>query len=87
VISIIRRHVGGGITPSEAEELGWPRDDYMPISIEEKIVSYADKLIVDSKQASIEVTIQKLIRENRKEAADRVRKVYDDIQNLIGDDP
>jgi len=87
VISIIRRHVGGGITPSEAEELGWPRDDYTPISIEERIVSYADKLIVDSKQAPIEVTIQKLIRENRKEAADRVRKVYDDIQNLIGDDP
>jgi hypothetical protein len=44
-------------------------------------------LIVDSKQASVEVTIQKLIRENRKEAADRVRKVYEDIQNLIGDDP
>ena len=87
VISIIRRHVGGGITTSEAEELGWPRDNYMPISIEERIVSYADKLIVDSKEASIEITIQKLIKENKKEAADRVRKVYEDIQNLIGDDP
>jgi uncharacterized protein len=87
VISIIRRHVGGGITTSEAEELGWPRDNYMPISIEERIVSYADKLIVDSKEASIEITIQKLIKENKKEAANRVRKVYEDIQNLIGDDP
>ena len=87
VISIIRRHVGGGITTSEAEELGWPRDNYMPISIEERIVSCADKLIVDSKEASIEITIQKLIKENKKEAADRVRKVYEDIQNLIGDDP
>ena len=87
VISIIRRHVGGGITTSEAEELGWPRDNYMPISIEERIVSCADKLIVDSKEAPIEITIQKLIEENKKEAADRVRKVYEDIQNLIGDDP
>jgi uncharacterized protein len=87
VISIIRRHVGGGITTSEAEELGWPRDNYMPISIEERIVSYADKLIVDSKEASVEITIQKLIKENKKEAASRVRKVYEDIQNLIGDDP
>jgi len=87
VISIIRRHVGGGITTSEAEELGWPRDNYMPISIEERIVSCADKLIVDSKEASIEITIQKLIKENKKEAADRVRKVYEDLQNLIGDDP
>ena len=87
VISIIRKHVGGGITTSEAEELGWPTDNYMPISIEERIVSYADKLIVDSKEASIEITIQKLIKENKKEAANRVRKVYEDIQNLIGDDP
>lgn len=87
VISIIKRHVGGGITSSEAEELGWPKDVYVPISIEERIVSYADKLIVDSKQAPIEVTINKLIRENKKEAADRVRKIYDDIQNLIGEDP
>lgn len=87
LISIIKRHVGGGITSKEAQELGWPEDVYMPISIEERIVSYADKLIVDSKQAPIEVTINKLIKENKKEAADRVRKVHDDIQNLIGDDP
>lgn len=84
VILIIKRHVGGGITAIEAEQLGWPSDIYMPISIEEKVVSYADKLIVDSKQASIEIAIQKLIEERKNDAAERVRKIYDEIEYLIG---
>jgi uncharacterized protein len=86
VVLIIKRHVGGGITAIEAEKLGWPSDVYIPISIEEKIVSYADKLIVDSKQATIEVTIQKLVEEGKNEAAERVRKINEEIENLVGDD-
>lgn len=85
VILIIKRHVGGGITNSEAEELGWPNDVYMPVSLEEKIVSYADKLIVNSRQAPVEITIRKLNREGKKDAADRVRKIYEEIENLVGD--
>ena len=85
VISIIKRHVGGGITSSEAEELGWPNDVYMPMSLEEKIVSYADKLIVNSRQAPVEITIRKLNREGKKDAAERVRKINEEIENLVGD--
>lgn len=87
VISIIKRHVGGGITASEAKKLGWPEDVYVPITLEEKIVSYADKLIENSKRAPIEITIEKLSKEVKYEAAERVRKLYDEITNLIGDDP
>ena len=63
VVSIIKRHVGGGITSSEAEKLGWPKDVYVPISREEKIVSYADKLIENSRRVPIDVTIEKLAGE------------------------
>jgi len=87
VISIIKRHVGGGITASEAKKLGWPEDVYVPITLEEKTVSYADKLIENSKRAPIEVTIEKLSKEIKPEAAERVRKLYDEITSLIGDDP
>jgi len=87
VISIIKRHVGGGITASEAKKLGWPEDVYVPVTLEEKIVSYADKLIENSKRAPIERTIENLSRELKYEAADRVRKLYEEITNLIGDDP
>ncbi len=45
LISIIERHIGAGITASEAERLGLPRKDYLPLTAEEKIVSYADNMI------------------------------------------
>jgi uncharacterized protein len=45
LLLIIERHVGAGITASEAVRLGLPERDYLPLSREEKIVSYADNLI------------------------------------------
>ena len=87
VVSIIKRHVGGGITASEAEKFGWPKDVYVPVTLEEKVVSYADKLIEKGKRAPIEATIDKLSEEKKYEAAERVRKLYDEITGLIGDCP
>jgi uncharacterized protein len=86
VVSIIKRHVGGGITASEAEKLGWPEDVYVPVTLEEKIVSYADKLIENSKRVPIDITIEKLSKERKYEAAERVRKLYEEIKDVIGDD-
>jgi len=45
IAQIIERHIGAGITASEAERLGLPKKDYLPLTPEEKIVSYADNLI------------------------------------------
>jgi len=85
VISIIKSHVGGGITTTEAAELGWPKDTYMPVTLEEKIVSYADKLIETSERVPLEMTIGKL-RENKLDsAAERVQKLHDEISKLIGE--
>jgi uncharacterized protein len=85
VVAIIKRHVGGGITASEAEELGWPEDVYVPVTLEEKVVAYADKLIEKGKRAPIDITIEKLEVERKPEAAERVRKLYNEITGLIGD--
>jgi len=45
LIHIIERHIGAGITETEAVKLGLPRKDYIPLTPEEKIVSYADNLV------------------------------------------
>ncbi len=84
VTSIIERHVGGGVTADEASELGWPNKSHMPETLEEKIVTYADKLIDNAKIVPIEKTIQKL---EKKLGADHpaVRRVFDlhrEISNL-----
>jgi uncharacterized protein len=85
VVSIIKRHVGGGITAMEAEKLGWPKDVYVPITLEEKIVSYADKLIENCKRTPVYLAIEKLLGESKFEAAERVRKIHDEITGLLGD--
>ena len=88
LVSIIKRHVGGGITANEARALGWPTDDvYFPLTLEEKVVSYADKLIEKGKRVPVELAIEQLIRESKPEAAERVRKLHEEIAGLLGDCP
>jgi len=50
LLLIIERHVGAGITAAEAVRLGLPEKDYLPLAIEEKIVSYADNLISGTRE-------------------------------------
>jgi uncharacterized protein len=86
VVRIIKRHVGGGITAEEAEKFGWPKDVYVPLTLEEKIVSYADKLIEQSKRVPIDLEIEQLRMEYKDEAAERVRKLYEEITSLLGNE-
>jgi uncharacterized protein len=76
VVSVIERHVGGGITPSEAHALGWSEGIYAPVS---------DKLIEKGQRVPIEVTFEKLCREHLCEAAERVRRLNEEIAGLTGD--
>ncbi|MBS7637073.1 TIGR00295 family protein [Candidatus Bathyarchaeota archaeon] len=85
VISIIKRHVGGGIIQREAKNLGWPKGVYVPQTIEEKIVAYADKLIEGSKRIPIEKTIEKLSKELPPPAIARIRKLHEEMLTMIGD--
>jgi len=85
VISIIKRHVGGGITAREAKKLGWPKDIYVPQTLEEKIVSYTDKLIEGSRRVPIERTIEIFSRELPSSAIARIRRLHGEMSALIGD--
>jgi uncharacterized protein len=87
VIRIIKRHVGAGISTEEAKKLGWPRDVYTPQSLEEKVVSYADKLISHSKRTPIQAEIKLLQKENKHEAAERVRRLHKEITCLLENKP
>jgi len=86
VADIVKRHVGGGISSQEAMRFGWPKDDYMPQTIEEKVVSYADKRIDKEKCVPIDFEIKRLSVEH-KEAAVRVRNLHEEIKGLLGSEP
>jgi uncharacterized protein len=87
VVRIIKRHVGAGISAVEAEKLGWPKDIYTPQTLEEKTVSYADKLIYHSKRVPVEIEIQRLEKSNKGRAAERVRELHKEITSLLGKNP
>ena len=83
VICIIKRHVGAGITAEEAEWLGWPKDNYVPQSLEEKIVCYADKCIGSDTRIPVEATIKQLHEQKLDDAAERVRKLHIEITHYL----
>ena len=87
IVSIIENHVGGGVTVDEAKKLGWPVKDYIPTTLEEKLVTYSDKLIEGLKVVSIEKTIKKFSRELGEDhpAIDRVMGLHKELFPLIGD--
>ena len=87
IISIIGHHVGGGITADEAKKLGWPVKDYLPTTLEEKIVTYADKLIEGLKMVPIEKTLRNLsldLGENHPAIA-RLKRLHEELSPLVGD--
>jgi uncharacterized protein len=59
LLAIIERHIGAGITAAEAERLGLPKKDYLPITPEEKIVSYADNLTKGASAMSFEGALER----------------------------
>ncbi len=87
LVSIIGCHAGGGISLEEAKRLGWPPGRYVPQTLEEKIVTYADKLIEGSHNVEIEQTIEKFSRElgGNHPTIERMKRLHEEFSLLIGD--
>jgi uncharacterized protein len=85
VVSIIKKHVGGGIVAREAKKLGWPEDVYVPQTIEEKIVCYADKLIEGSRRIPINKTVERFEQKLPQSAVERIWKLHEEMLMLVGD--
>lgn len=81
VVSIIEHHVGSGITKQEAHRLGFPAKSYVPHSIEERIVAYADKLIEGGRQVSIDAAVERFRRDKQisDEAVERLKQWHDEL--------
>ena len=54
IVLIVERHFGSGLSKEEAKKLGLPEKNYLPLSLEEKIVCYGDNLVEGNKERSFE---------------------------------
>ncbi len=78
---IAERHVGAGIPKKEAKILGLPAKDFLPQTIEEKIVCYADKLVSGKKVADIEYVINDFAIKLGSDhpSIERIKKLHSEI--------
>ncbi|MDH7506458.1 MAG: HDIG domain-containing protein [Candidatus Thermoplasmatota archaeon] len=86
IIKIIERHIGAGIPAEDAKKLGLPEKDYLPITLEEKIVCHADSLVNNDKQQKIERELERVLMEGHKDYAIRLVKLHKELSDIIGMD-
>lgn len=81
VVRIAEVHIGAGIPRDEAYLLGLPCRDYMPVTLEEKIVTHADNLIHATKEVSLEFVMGKWEKSMGKKhpSIDRLRKLHQEL--------
>jgi uncharacterized protein len=60
LVNIIERHIGAGIPEEEAVALGLPKKNYIPVTIEEKIVAHADNLVFGNKIGTTDKMVKNL---------------------------
>ena len=86
IISIVRNHIGAGITKEEAIENGLPPQDFIPVSLEEKIVAAADNLAFGDELQTIWQHEQNLLRHGVIEGAKRCVTLHQELSGLCGID-
>ncbi|TDA32002.1 MAG: TIGR00295 family protein [Hadesarchaea archaeon] len=79
-------HLGAGIPKEEAVELGLPGRDFLPLTVEEKLVTYADKLVEGEEEVGFEGILERFKRElgSTHPALERLRKLHEEIVRMAG---
>ena len=86
IIRIIECHIGAGILSKDTKELGLPEKDYLPISLEEKIVCHADNLVNGNKRQPVEKEVEKALLKGLKEYAVRLVNLHKELSEICGID-
>jgi uncharacterized protein len=88
IARVCERHIGAGIDRGEAEKLGLPVKDYLPTTLEEKVIAHADNLLEGDRLVSIDETVKKF--ESRlgvgHPAVKRILELNDYIESLCKDE-
>ena len=86
LVLIIQKHVGAGITPENAIGLGLPPLDYVPSTLEEKIVCHADNLVDGDKVITSREAYQDFVRKGLEEQGRRMLEMHRALSEACGVD-
>lgn len=82
IVLIIERHIGAGIEKEEAGTLGLPEKNYLPKTLEEKIVAHADNLVAGNKKQKLSDAIKGYVKRRRKDIAKRIIKLHGELSRI-----
>jgi len=86
IVKIIERHIGAGLPADEAKKLGLPEKDYIPETLEEKIVCHADSLVDNNKKQNIEYEIERALNKGFDGYARRLVALHKELSDICGID-
>ncbi len=86
IARIVVKHIGAGISKSDAKKLGLPPIDYMPETLEEKIVAQADNLISGSTKIKLSAVIEVYRKKGLEEAAENIARLHSELSAIAGID-
>ncbi|PIN68733.1 phosphohydrolase [Candidatus Woesearchaeota archaeon CG11_big_fil_rev_8_21_14_0_20_43_8] len=83
---VAERHLGAGITVEDIDNnnLPIPRKEYIPKTAEEKIITYADKIVSDDRIITIDEAIERFRKEIGESCASRMIDLHNEIMGFIG---
>jgi len=84
VVEIVRRHVGAGISAEEAARLEFPPGDYVPRTLDQKIVCFADKLLDGDRARPFEEEVKRFVKKGHD--VERLRRLKEDVDMAVGGD-
>lgn len=86
LVKCIGRHIAAGFTFEEAEALGLPRGDYMPQSLEDKVVNFADNLVSDRSIKTVAQAAERMRSKGFELTATRMMAMAEEIAERCGVD-
>ncbi|HSV42120.1 MAG TPA: HDIG domain-containing protein [Methanomassiliicoccales archaeon] len=86
LVRVISRHIAAGFTPEEAEMLGLPQGDYMPVTLEEKIVCHADNLVKDDRIMTLDEALEELEVRGYTTTTKRMVVMHQELSMIAGGD-
>jgi uncharacterized protein (TIGR00295 family) len=85
VVEAVRRHVGAGVSAEEAKSLGLPDFDYIPRTLEERVVCFADKMVDGDKVRPFDEEVRRFIA--KRHDVERLIALRRGLWEELGEDP
>lgn len=81
VASVAERHLGAGISTEEIKEqqLNLPDKDFVPVCVEEKIITDADNRVSEGGEISIEAAVDRYRKEIGEKCAQKVLNLHKEL--------